>query len=184
MTHHHITWRSVWCRVISFFFIFAHAQEMSLFPLPVQNLLSLLLSAKFISCRAVETVAIWQRFEQVWPHYSLHMHINCYLWVFGQNSDATIQLHDLHFRKHEKKNSFKKHTKMYLRLLSEIHICVFFKIIFSLLSLIWDHWTSVLPMRRRRQPFKNTWLQLRTGLHSRRVCHQQTKTNLCITTIL
>ena len=38
---------------------------------------------------------------------------------------------------------------------------------------IWDHWTSVLPTRGRRQPLENTGVRLWTRLRSRKVCHKE-----------
>ena len=41
------------------------------------------------------------------------------------------------------------------------------------LNEIWDHRTSVLPTRGRRQPLENPGVRLWTRLRSRRVCHEE-----------
>ena len=41
------------------------------------------------------------------------------------------------------------------------------------LNQIWDHWTSILPTRGRRQPLENTGVPLWTWICSRRVCYEE-----------
>ena len=45
------------------------------------------------------------------------------------------------------------------------------------LNRIWDHWTSVLPTRGRRQPLENTGIHCDHGLRSRRACHEERTKN-------